>query len=272
MSPQFVDFDADGRLDVVAGTYDGSPYVALRDAKGWKQPTQLLDAKGQRILLNAFWDYDAKKWEETHRCDPKGVSLQKAHGTSAYAWDWDDDGDLDLLLGDYSGGQLFVRRNDGKKDAASFAETNELALADGKPLGVGGLATPRMVDWDRDGLQDLICGTMGDCWGEADGGAVWLFRNVGKKGAAKFAAPVALVVVSKKTGGKEPERPDSGLYPDVADFDADGDLDLIVGGYSHPKPKAGANPDEDQRVPAVWLYETRAAATPRSGSPEARKQ
>jgi hypothetical protein len=56
MSPQFVDFDSDGRLDVVAGTFDGSPHVAYATEKGWKQPVHVLDGKGERILLNQFWN------------------------------------------------------------------------------------------------------------------------------------------------------------------------------------------------------------------------
>lgn len=50
MSPQFVDFDADGRLDIVAGTFDGSPHVARGSAEGWRAPEQILDASGARIV------------------------------------------------------------------------------------------------------------------------------------------------------------------------------------------------------------------------------
>src|SRR5262245_5779170 len=99
MSPQFVDFDHDGRLDIVAGTYCGSPYVAIGSESGWRQPVPILDGNGERIVLNMFWNYDTKKWDETTRCDPHGHSLERGHGTSAFAWDCDGDGDLDLLLG-----------------------------------------------------------------------------------------------------------------------------------------------------------------------------
>ena len=39
-------------------------------------------------------------------------------------------------------------------------------------------------------------------------------------------------------GHQAPTRPDAGLYPDAVDFDGDGDLDLIVGGYSLWTPNA----------------------------------
>jgi hypothetical protein len=42
-------------------------------------------------------------------------------------------------------------------------------------------------------------------------------------------------------------RPDSGLYPDVVDYDGDGDLDLIVGGYSIWTPK-GRNLNQKEQA------------------------
>src|SRR5678815_273786 len=106
MSPQFVDFNADGNLDIVAGTFDGSPHVAFGTGTGWKQPEQILDRKGARIVLNMFWNFDAKKWDDTTRCDPPKHSLPNGQCTSAWAMDWDGDGDLDFLLGDYKSGYL----------------------------------------------------------------------------------------------------------------------------------------------------------------------
>src|SRR5690606_6313607 len=109
MSPQFVDFDADGHLDIVAGTFAGSPFVARGSATGFTAPVQILDEKGERIVINQFWNYDAKKWDNTDRCDPRGNDkLARGHLTSAYAFDWDADGDLDLILGDYDGGHLYL--------------------------------------------------------------------------------------------------------------------------------------------------------------------
>src|SRR5690349_3883385 len=105
MSPQFVDFDADGKLDIVAGTFDGSPHVALGSAEGWRQPQQILDASGARIMLNQFWNFDTKRWEETTRCDSEGA--RHGQSTSAAAFDWDGDGDLDLLLGDHETGRIY---------------------------------------------------------------------------------------------------------------------------------------------------------------------
>jgi hypothetical protein len=252
MSPQFVDFDGDGHLDIVAGTFDGSPHVAFGTDQGWKQPEQILDCKGERILLNQFWNFDAKKWDETQRCDPQGFTLPPGQCTSAFAWDYDGDGVLDLLLGDYKGGNLYLRRNGGKAGAPAFATVNEPVLLGKEPLQVPHkMATPRIVDWDGDGLPDLVIGSMGDAYEGGEGGAVYLYRNIGKRGAPEWAQPVVLVEQSRKDS-TAPLRPDAGLYMDVGDIDGDGDPDLIVGGYSMWKPAAPVLTGEQQaRVAAL---------------------
>jgi len=262
MSPQFVDFDNDGRLDIVAGTFDGSPWVALGSEKGWRQPVQIMDGKGGRIVLNQYWDYDAKAWAQTNRCDAKGSNLPSGHGTSAVAWDWDGDGDLDLLLGDHDGGHLYLRENAGKPGAPKFGAMNEPVMVGKKPLNVGPLATPRLVDWDGDGRQDLLVGSMGNTTGEGEGGGVFLFRNTGSVKAPKWKAPTTLVAAGKQGSSGEPVRPDHGLYMDLADYDGDGDLDLIVGGYS----RVPAKDDEPGRESFVWLYENKKAVAPATGA------
>jgi hypothetical protein len=242
MSPQFVDFNGDGALDIVAGTFDGSPHLALGDGKHWKQPETILDREGQRIVLSEYWDFDAKKWTNTQRCYPEGshagLSLG-GHATSALAWDFDGDGDLDLLLGDHRPGHVWLRVNEGTPGKAAFATRNTPILVKGKPLSViGTVATMRQVDWNGDGRMDLACGSMGDAYNDDAGGGIYVYLDRGTGKEVVFGEPIVLVQPSKKGDVGEPTRPDSGLYMDFADQDGDGDLDIVVGGYSHWKVNA----------------------------------
>ena len=239
MSPQFVDFNADGQADIVAGIFDGSPHLARGTEKGFEQPTSILDREGARIVLNAFWNFDAKKWDSTKRCDPAGPAAEKdGHITSAVAMDIDGDDDPDLLLGDHKSGRIWVRMNEGKKGEPAFATRNTALLVDGKPTDVPGtVATLRLVDWNGDGLMDLAVGSMGDAYGAGEGGGVYLFLNAGDAKNARFGTMQTLLAASPK-GASGATRPDAGIYMDFADVDNDGDLDMAVGGYSIWTPPA----------------------------------
>src|SRR5262245_17007962 len=247
MSPQFVDFDADGKLDIVAGTFDGSPHLARGDGQGWNQPEQILDATGKRIVLNAFWNFDTKRWDKSTDGNVDGQTGEEGHFTSAVAFDWDGDGDLDLLLGDHRSGHIYRRDNGGTASKPAFGSKNLPVLAGGVPIDVRGtVATLRLFDWNRDGLADLLVGGMGDAYQDEEGGGVWLFMNTGTKTDTRVQVPIELVAPSKKGAVGEPTRPDSGLYADAGDIDGDGDFDLIVGGYSHWKPTPPKLTDEQK--------------------------
>jgi hypothetical protein len=239
MSPQFVDFNGDGHLDIVAGTFDGSPHVALGDGKHWQQPHTILDKNGERVVLNAFWNFDEKKWDATDRCNPeqnmptKGGQPAEGHLTSAIAMDWDADGDFDLVLGDHKSGYVYLRRNEGSNQKPQFAAKNETVMADGKPMhDAGTVATIRSVDWNGDGKLDLMVSGMGDPYGDATGGGVALYLNQG----TSFGQAITLIPPSQKPKVTAPTRPDVGLHPEAIDIDGDGDLDLLVGGYSQWTP------------------------------------
>ncbi len=71
-------------------------------------------------------------------------------------------------------------------------------------------ACPRVIDIDTDGLKDIVCG---------DGlGWLYIYRNVGEKGAPKFS-----------TGTPILNSYDLSCKPWVVDWDDDGKLDILVG-------------------------------------------
>ena len=238
MGSQFVDLDADGHLDYLAATFDGSPHVARGSREGFAKPEQLLDAKGRRIIISSYWDHEAK----AHKTDGRALDASPPPDercVSAWAHDMDGDGDLDLLLGSYENGRLYVQANEGARNKAAFTGKNVPVTAGGVPFALAEKMTaPRMVDWDRDGDLDLVAGSFGESYGPGgEGGRVVLARNVGRDGKTEFAALETLIPPSPK-GGSEPTRPDAGLYADPVDWDGDGDLDLLVGGYSMWTPPA----------------------------------
>jgi hypothetical protein len=261
MSPQFVDFDHDGHLDIVTATYDGSPHISLGSADGFAKPVHVLDDAGKRITLRQWYDWQAKAYQQATAQAPGRL-------TSALAFDWDGDGDFDLLLGDKEEGFLYLRRNHGTKTAAKFDREDIPVEAGGTQLKVeGGITSPRLVDLDRDGRVDLLIGSYGDSYAAKPGGGVYWFRNVGEPGSPKFATAVTLIEPSQK-GATAPTRPDGGLYVDAGDYDGDGVIDLVVGAYSQwmPPPRGLTDTEKDELAALRAQQKAIAAETQRAGT------
>lgn len=231
MGSQFVDLNDDGQLDYLTATFDGSPHVAFGTPSGFEKPTHLLDANGERVIISYIWNYDSKKHEVLGRA-LSATQTPSERCISALAFDWDGDGDYDLLLGSYENGHLYRQMNEGSNKAPKYTGKNIPILAGDQPFQVPGkMTTPRLIDWDHDGDLDLIAGSFGESSKNEPGGAVYLSLNEGKAGAPAFG-PLTVLIAPGSSGSTEPTRPDIGLYPEAVDYDGDGDLDLIVGGYS----------------------------------------
>lgn len=256
MCPQLVDFNADGYQDLVMGTFEGVAFLVPGSKTGFGEPERILDVNGNPILLSAFWNYKTEKWDNADR-SPDGQKYPQDHCISVVAVDWNNRGVFDLLLGAKEG-SLYLRRNDGTPGKPKFVATNERLKAEGKDFMVpGGLTAPRLVDWNGDGLFDLVCGSFN--------GGVYLYLNAGKPGQPVFGAPQVLIPPGQEWGraakeaATEPTRPTEGCYVDVVDYDGDGKLDLLVGGYSTWNPPAkDLTPAEkkeledlEQRLPAL---------------------
>lgn len=243
MSPQLVDLDGDGHKDMVMGTYTGQAWIVRGRESGFDKPETILDENKKPILISVYYDKDKEDFINVDRSH-KDESHPEDHGTSVAAVDWDQDGDLDLLLGSYEG-HLYLRENLGSAMSYRFAGTNRIVKVGKNPLRVpGGMTSPRVVDWDGDGMFDLIAGGV-------EGGA-YFFKNVGTKGTPEFAKAQTLIRPLKSDGldygtvlvpnrGGQPLSPGHSWHIEPVDYDNDGDLDLLVGGgstwYSAPPKK-----------------------------------
>jgi len=239
----FVDADHDGDLDIVLG---GLAETSAAPPGGGAFPSAFPGAPS-RLLQNAggghFKDVSAQA----------GVAVGPGHAVGIVPTDFDNRRDVDLLLVRLDAPpQLFQNMRDGTfRDAAErvglaaaggarcvgAADVNKdgftdfffgradgpgaLALSDGRgryalqpgPAGSEGAIAAMFIDYDRDGLLDLVTLT-------AKGPR--LVRNLGRTWAdvSATAFPAALA-------GAGPE-PLAGASLAAADLDGDGDTDLVV--------------------------------------------
>jgi len=203
-TPQLVDFDGDGHTDVLTGSgYAGEVFLYRRKADGTFEDAEVLEnAKGEVLM---------------HRCAGSDASSPRRYNVTCLAYDWDADGDNDLLLGH---SPLCLVLNRGTSREPRFDGGRLIESTDG-PIK-GGVGAPQMADWDGDGLDDLVSSDRRDI--------VW-YRNIGERGRPKFESPRLLVPL----GGHRPYHGAPTNCPGfhhafcVADFNADGRLDLLLG-------------------------------------------
>jgi hypothetical protein len=144
--------------------------------------------------------------------------------------DWDGDGLVDVVVGE-QGGHVFVWPNLGTKERPEF-RYGKFVFADGAPLDAGLAAAPEVVDWDGDGVKDLLVGTH---WNR-----LLFYRNVGSDRERRFeyrgpvaidGQPLELPITPLARGSSDIFKRDYYPSPETVDWDGDGDVDLLAGGY-----------------------------------------
>ena len=221
------DYDSDGDLDVLLSGNDGSGRVSkiYKNNDGSFAPVNA-GLTGVDHGSVAWGDYDSdgdldillsgdtgsgyvSKIYRNNGSDSFtdiGASLTGVSGSSVAWGDYDSDGDLDILLTGGTGGLASVSkiyRNDG----GSFTENTAAGLT-----GVGSGSSAAWGDYDSDGdLDVLLSGFTGT------GSVSKIYSNNGSGSFAAIEAGLPGVDASSVVWG---------------DYDLDGDLDILLTGFS----------------------------------------
>jgi hypothetical protein len=201
--PSYVDWNSDGLPDLVIGEGGG------------------LELAKVRVYLNAGAS-GAPAFAGFFYAQSLGADLVLASsgcmGIYPRVVYWDDDARKDLLVG-MADGRIRIYLNTATDDAPAFDAGAFLQVG---PVGlktdinVGGRATPNLVDWNGDGLRDLVSGSYG--------GKIDIFINAGLDAAPDYPsqtfAPTSggdLVVYGARSS------------PVIGDFDGDFKKDILTG-------------------------------------------
>ncbi|MBJ60104.1 MAG: hypothetical protein CMP64_05955 [Flavobacteriales bacterium] len=124
---------------------------------------------------------------------------------------------------------IMVFLNTAEDNNPSFQYTQNNFLQN-KTLDFGSGAYPATIDYNNDGLKDLIIGNYGYFSNSNPSSQLALLRNIGSQTEPNFE------VIDRDFGGLGTIPLDTilnqsvkGIFPTLADLDNDGDIDLIVG-------------------------------------------
>jgi hypothetical protein len=206
--PSFEDWNHDGLKDLIIG--EGGGTISGR----------------VRIYLNVgteaepqFKDYFYAKSNGVDLiCTPSGCM-----GCFPRVVDWNKDGSKDLIVGQADGTiKIFLNIN-GPNDLPAFDGGAKITV--GSPivvdLDVGNRATPVPIDWNDDGLLDLVVGGLD--------GAIHLYFNCGCISGVPAFYHSPQVGDYALENGQNLLVPGLRSSPTIMDFDKDGKKDIITG-------------------------------------------
>jgi hypothetical protein len=206
-SPNFMDFDNDGDLDLICGEF--------LDRLTWFENT---GTRNEPV-------YAEGKFLENEN----GIIKMDLQMIVPVTVDWDSDGDADLIVGDEDGRVAFIENTGDVKNRMPVFKSPRYFQQQADLVKFGALATPFAVDWDNDGDLDLITGN--------SAGYIGFIENLDDGNPPRWNKPVYLKaegetirILAGENGSIQgpAERKWGYTTLSVADWDGDGLLDIIA--------------------------------------------
>lgn len=199
--PRIVDWDADGRKDLIVSRSDGRATLFLNSN------------------TDASPAFDAGTFIQVGLAGAK-VDLDVGARSAVDVVDWNNDGLWDLVFGD-QGSRIRIYLNEGLAGSPDFQDVLFAQDGAGDLYVPGGRSVPSVFDWDGDGKKDLLSGNTG--------GELYLYSNVATDASPAFNGGVMCTslgtVIDIDVGIVDSVR----SRPFVCDWNNDGLMDVLVG-------------------------------------------
>jgi len=255
-----VDFDGDGKKDILFGTKDGQVYLLQQSNR--TGPDAFISAPGKPRfcwpnLIQAGYDLKPVK--------VGNEILSVGNYAAPFYGNFRTDTKPDLLLGEgqYSANAIRIYVNSGSASRPKFGDNQNkdwfyLSFGDGREQ-----LTPVLYDWNGDGKQDLL-------YGDYDGHINLCLNTRGKDTKLDVVEPLEFTKLIT-SGGRESFGRLSAFFP--CDWNEDGIPDLLMGTTSgfvqvtlgsgdRSDPKLGPaenilseNVMKDRKAPSGWDYD-----------------
>lgn len=237
---KYVDYDGDGKTDIIVGVGDWTDY-GWDNAYNPKGVWTKGPLRGFVYFIRNEGTNDQPKYQQPVRVQSAGKDLETFGWPSPNFADFDGDGDLDLICGEFLDGFTYFE-NIGTRTEPKYAAGRRLTVPPGvtkdtrsaawkatleakalpgspRPLTMDlEMITPVAFDWNKDGKLDLIVGD--------EDGRVAFIENTGK-----FTDDHTPLFLPPRYFKQQADEMKFGALatPVGFDWDGDGDIDILCG-------------------------------------------